>query len=127
VPQPKQQETPPLRVLPPLENGDCLHQPTFRAWHEAMPEDCRAELVGGIVYTASPLKLSHGCNAVRRRGKFVEMASDADGIHRSPAFPGVWLAPIALTSQDRKRILAVLRQGLASKEHAAFVARLTGK
>src|SRR2546421_498483 len=46
-------------ALPPLENGDHLDQATFHARYEAMPEDCRAELVGGIVYMASPQKVPH--------------------------------------------------------------------
>jgi Uma2 family endonuclease len=46
-------------ALPPLENGDHLDQPTFHARYEAMPEDCRAELIGGIVYMPSPQKIPH--------------------------------------------------------------------
>jgi Uma2 family endonuclease len=48
-----------IGTLPPLENGDHLDQKTFHARYEAMPEDCRAELVGGIVYMASPQKAPH--------------------------------------------------------------------
>lgn len=47
-------------ALPPLENGDRLDQKTFHARYEAMPEETRAELIGGIVYMASPLKPQHG-------------------------------------------------------------------
>ena len=46
--------------LPPLENGDRLDQKTFHERYEAMPEGTRAELIGGIVYMASPLKPRHG-------------------------------------------------------------------
>jgi Putative restriction endonuclease len=46
--------------LPPLENGDRLDQPTFHARYTAMPEQVRAELIGGIVYMSSPLKRRHG-------------------------------------------------------------------
>jgi Uma2 family endonuclease len=46
--------------LPPLEAGDRLDQKTFHARYEAMPEDTRAELIGGIVYMPSPLKRPHG-------------------------------------------------------------------
>jgi Uma2 family endonuclease len=45
--------------LPPLENGDRLDQPTFHARYEAMPESCRVELIGGIVYMPSPQKVPH--------------------------------------------------------------------
>lgn len=47
-------------ALPLLHPGDCLDQPTFHARYEAMPEDTRAELIGGVVYMPSPLSLSHG-------------------------------------------------------------------
>src|SRR5262245_7571219 len=46
--------------LPPLEPGDHLDQKTFHARYEAMPEDTRAELIGGIVFMPSPLKRPHG-------------------------------------------------------------------
>jgi Uma2 family endonuclease len=46
-------------ILPPLENGDHLDQKTFHARYEAMPEGTRAELIGGIVFMASPLKPAH--------------------------------------------------------------------
>jgi putative restriction endonuclease len=46
--------------LPPLENGDCLDQKTFHERYEAMPEHVRAELIGGIVFMASPQKKRHG-------------------------------------------------------------------
>jgi Uma2 family endonuclease len=216
------------RRLPPLENGDHLDQETFHARYEAMPEDCRAELVGGIVYMASPQKLPHsktqqlatrwldeyaeatpgtealsnntqilgpesepepdGClfilpeyggqvrvdkdeylngapelivevswstesidlNSkkrdyqragvreyvvlalrmqqvfwfVRQRGNYREVPLPPDGIFRSRVFPGLWLDAEAMLGGDRRRVLAALRQGLASPEHAAFVARL---
>lgn len=47
-------------AIPPLENGDHLDQKTFHERYEAMPEDTRAELIGGIVYMGSPLKREHG-------------------------------------------------------------------
>lgn len=214
--------------LPPLENGDRLNQKTFHARYEAMPEGCRAELIGGIVYLRSRIRMTHGrvhalvtrwlgeyeeaeagiealtsvtnilgpesepepdaclrilpesggqtwedkdlyLNGapellaevawamesidlhnkkldyekagvreyvvvalrmnrvfwfVRRRGKFKELPAGSDGILRSQVFPGLWLDPSALIRGDRKRLLAVLRAGLASPEHASFVAKL---
>src|SRR5713101_89079 len=53
------------KSLPPLENGDRLDQKTFHARYEAMPENVRAELIGGIVYLSSPLKRHHGRYSVR--------------------------------------------------------------
>lgn len=212
--------------VPPLENGDRLDQKTFHERYEAMPEHVKAELIGGIVFMASPLKLPHGrqdshvihwlatyedetpgtevlvnsttilsdenepqpdaalrilrggtsregtdkylygppelaCEtaesteslalhlkkdeyekskiaeylvvAVRsqkvlwfvlHRGKYRELKPDADGILRSRVFPGLWLDPQAMLAGDRKRLLAVLREGLTSREHAAFVKSL---
>lgn len=46
--------------LPTLEAGDHLDQKTFHERYEAMPEDFRAELIGGIVFLPSPLKRPHG-------------------------------------------------------------------
>ena len=48
------------KALPPLENGDHLDQKTFHERYEPMPEDFRAELIGGIVFVSSPLKPRHG-------------------------------------------------------------------
>jgi hypothetical protein len=45
---------------PALYNGDRLTQPEFHQRYEASPEDFRAELIGGIVYVASPLRRTHG-------------------------------------------------------------------
>ena len=63
----------------------------------------------------------------RRRGKFKDLARDSDGILRSEVFPGLWLDPEALLKRNGKRLIAVLRQGLASPEHAAFVAKLASR
>jgi Uma2 family endonuclease len=218
----------PTRNLPPLENGDHLDQATFHARYEAMPEDYRAELIGGIVYTRSPKSVPHSSSQVmmsrwlveyadatpgtdaiisttqilgpvsepepdaclfilpeyggqvfvdeneylngapelivevssstesidlnrkkldyqkagvreyvvlalrtqqvfwfvRQRGKYKEVPLPADGIFRSCFFPGLWLDAEAMLRNDRPRVLAALRQGLATPEHAAFVAKL---
>jgi Uma2 family endonuclease len=219
------------KALPPLANGDHLDQKTFHERYEAMPADCRAELIGGIVYMASPQKSRHGKHHfrlahwlgeyeaatpgveghinttqilgddaepqpdaglfvlpeyggevwededeylhgtpewlgeisdstesidlnrkkrdyeiagvreymvvavrmrrvfwfVRNRGKFKELLPDDDGILRSVVFPGLWLDPEALLKRNGRRLLSVLRQGIASPEHAVFVAKLTAK
>jgi Uma2 family endonuclease len=216
------------RPLPPLENGDRLDQKTFHARYEAMPEACRAELIGGIVYMPSPQKVPHskahqlvshwlgeyaeaspgtevllnntqilGPDSepqpdaclfiapeyggqvyldqdeylhgapelivevssatesidlhrkkddyekagvgeyvvlalrmrrvfwfVRRRAKYKEVPLPVDGVFRSREFPGLWLDAAAVLRNHRQRVLAALKQGLASPEHAAFVAKL---
>jgi len=216
------------KPLPSLENGDRLDQPTFHARYEAMPEDCRAQLIGGIVYMPSPRKLSHGETQslvvrwldeyaeatpgteallnntqilgpdsepepdaclfiapeyggrvyadeddylhgapelivevssstesidlhrkkqdyqkagvreyivlalrmqkvfwfVRQRGKYKETPLPADGIFRSRMFPGLWLDAEAMLRCHRRGVLAVLKEGLAGPEHAAFASKL---
>ena len=47
-----------------------------------------------------------------------------EGLYRSRIFPGLWLDPQALLDRDSARIAEVIQQGLASREHAAFVRRL---
>jgi Uma2 family endonuclease len=46
--------------LPSLHSGDRLTQAEFHRRYEAYPEDVKFELIGGIVYMASPLKRPHG-------------------------------------------------------------------
>jgi Uma2 family endonuclease len=59
-----------------------------------------------------------------RRRTYVPLPAGADGTLRSRAFPGLWLDPTALLTGDRARILAIVQQGIASPEHAAFVEKL---
>jgi Uma2 family endonuclease len=48
-------------VIPPLENGDRLSRAEFERRYEAMPHLKKAELIEGVVYMASPLRIkSHG-------------------------------------------------------------------
>jgi Uma2 family endonuclease len=51
---------PPPSEVPELHNGDRMTREEFHRIYEQMPEDFRAELIGGIVYVASPLKRRHG-------------------------------------------------------------------
>lgn len=222
---------PGIASLPPLQNGDRLDQKTFHERYEAMPWGTQAELIGGIVFMASPQKLMHSefhsyvdgwlteyrrgtpgtrvllnptilladdsepqpdaCLLIRpekggqseetadkylrgapeliaeiswasesidlhakmrdyegagvreyvvialrsqkvfwfqrHRGRFRELTPDTDGCLRSRVFPGLWLDATAFLREDETRVLAVLRQGLASSEHAAFVAKLAAR
>jgi Uma2 family endonuclease len=216
------------RVLPPLEAGQRLDQPTFHARYEAMPPDSRAELIDGVVYMPSPMRGDHGVTTrdtsgwllhyqrytprvtgadgatailgefgepqpdcilyipaalgglsridedgyitgppelvveiarssrkfdlgkkkrdyrragvpeyvvieldpdrvhwfVFRHGRYIEHRPGRDGIHRSLVFPGLWLDAAALFAGDLDGLFAALDRGLATPEHAAFVARL---
>ena len=53
-----------------------------------------------------------------------ELQPDADGVFRIRVFPGLWVHGEALLARDFHRLTATLAQGLATPEHAAFVARL---
>ena len=61
---------------------------------------------------------------VLRQGQFVPLAADASGFLKSETFPGLWLDAAAALADDLLRVLAVLQQGLATPEHAAFVGKL---
>jgi len=209
-----------------LRNGDRLTQKEFHAIYETMPKHVKAELIGGIVYMASPMKLRHGRNQsplgmvlfgyedatpgtehaegatvildknnepqpdhclrilpeyggrsdTSRKG-YIEgapeflievsdstrsldlnakkyeyeicgvleyvvwdlrtprlhwfdlthgsaLAIDADGILRSFTYPGLWIDSAALFARKFRPLLATLDRGLATPEHAAFVADL---
>jgi Uma2 family endonuclease len=53
-----------------------------------------------------------------------ELLPTTDGILRSEVLPGLWLDAAALIGADMERVRSVVEQGLATPEHAAFVARL---
>jgi Uma2 family endonuclease len=59
-----------------------------------------------------------------REGVYEALTPDEGGVLCSKVFPGLWLQPAALWSEDLRGLLAVLQEGLASPEHATFVARL---
>lgn len=59
-----------------------------------------------------------------RQGKYEELSPDATGVFRSEVFPGLWLDSSALLQLDHPRLHAAMAAGLASPEHAAFVAKL---
>jgi hypothetical protein len=85
------------------------------------------EKAGVREYMVAGLKSKQVFWFVRRRGKFKEIEVDSDGLYRSTMFPGLWLDPAAFLRHDSKRLLTVLRRGLASPEHLAFVEKLASK
>ena len=215
--------------VPPLENGDRLTRAEFERRYEAMPQVKKAELIEGVVYMPSPVKIKkHGApqsgivgwllyyaahtpgvetgdnatvrldldnqpqpdvvlrilpeaggqttdsedgyiegapelaaevasssasydlhqkkHSYRRNGvreylvwvteeqqlhwwelrddQYVPLAPDAQGLIKSRVFPGLWLDAAALLRRDFARVLEVVGQGVASQEHARFVAQL---
>lgn len=64
---------------------------------------------------------------VSRDRKFERLARATDGIYRSEVFPGLWLDPEGIIAGDLDRFMGVLQQGIASPEHASFVAQLRAR
>ncbi len=71
----------PLVVRPPVElhSGDRMSREEFHRLYEQAPKDFRAELIGGIVYVASPLRLTHGEPHVLLGAVLVAYASRTPG------------------------------------------------
>jgi hypothetical protein len=61
---------------------------------------------------------------VLRGGQYERLALSPEGYFKSEVLPGLWLDPAALIRGDMARVAQVAQQGIASPEHAAFVARL---
>lgn len=61
-----------------------------------------------------------------RNGEFKLLPSTGN-IIRSEVFPGLWLDSAALIDDDPTNVLRVLNEGLASPDHAAFVALLKSR
>jgi Uma2 family endonuclease len=68
---------------PLLHSGDRLRQAEFQRLYEATPDHFKAELIGGIVYVASPLYWPHG--------SYHSEITVALGVYKS-ATPGVELS-----------------------------------
>ena len=62
-----------------------------------------------------------------RNGEYVPLVPDADGIHKSRVFPGLWLAGSAIIAGDMATVLAVVGRGIVTPEHAKFVEKLRKK
>lgn len=215
--------------VPPLENGDRLTRAEFERRYEAMPHVKKAELIEGVVYMGSPVRIPHSeCHAdivgwlvqyriatpgvacgdngtvridednepqpdvslriksggasrvsedqylegapeliaevamssvsydlndklqtYRRNGvkeyivwqlidrkltwfrlqagEYVAVKPDKRGVIESSVFPGLRLHVKALLADKMADVMAELQKGIASPEHAAFVAQLAGK
>jgi Uma2 family endonuclease len=59
-----------------------------------------------------------------RNGSYVALTPDAAGVVRSEILPGLWLHVPAMLAYDGATVLKTLNEGLASPDHAAFVAKL---
>ena len=63
----------------------------------------------------------------RRNDRFEQIDPGTDELLYSKVFPGLWLDPRALFAKNRRGLIAALDRGLATPEHAAFVARLEAR
>lgn len=61
---------------------------------------------------------------VLREGRYDRLSPDEAGVFCSEVFPGFWLDRTAALRGDAAAMLATLQRGIATPEHAAFVARL---
>jgi hypothetical protein len=64
---------------------------------------------------------------VLRQGQYEQLQRTAAGFLQSEQFPGLWLDADALMAFNLARVLEVVQQGLASPEHAVFLAQLHQK
>jgi Uma2 family endonuclease len=62
-----------------------------------------------------------------KKGKYQLLRPGSDGIWKSRVFPGLWLDGKAMLKNDMRTVLARLKDGIDSPEHAAFVALLAGR
>jgi Uma2 family endonuclease len=58
---------------------------------------------------------------IARNGLFEPLNLHRDGLYHSEVFPGLWLDPEAFLRDDGLAVMAGLRRGLESPEHADFV------
>jgi hypothetical protein len=81
----------------------------------------RAGVLEYVVFELDPERIHW---FIRRGDRFETLLPGPDGLYRSEVFPGLWLDPAACSPGDRARLRAAVNRGLATPEHAAFVARL---
>ena len=62
-----------------------------------------------------------------RQGKYINLAPDENGIIKSEIFPGLWLDVNAILTGNLAKVLEILQQGVATKEHHNFQRKLAKK
>ena len=62
---------------------------------------------------------------VLRDGRYDRLSSSEGELYRSETFPGLWLDAAAMLRGDLAGVLKTLGEGIASREHAEFVQRMT--
>jgi Uma2 family endonuclease len=82
------------------------------------------ERAGVLEYVVIELEPDRIHRFIRRGRRFVALRPGSDGIYRSKVFPGLWLDGDAFFAGDLDVLFQLLDKGIASPEHAAFVAKL---
>jgi Uma2 family endonuclease len=129
-----------LRVLPECGGRTWTERGFLRGAPELIVEIAKAtryvdlgpkltdyEYAGVLEYLVRALDPDEVLWFEQEQGSLALLPTDGDGLHRSVAFPGLWLDPQALVDGDTRRLRAVLDLGLATPEHAEFVERLAAE
>ena len=89
--------------------------------HVKLPVYRRNQVQEAVIWQVYDRRIDWFC---LEEGAYVSLQAGADGVIRSRAFPGLWLAVPAMLAEDLATVLAVLQQGVASDEHAQFKAQV---
>jgi Uma2 family endonuclease len=60
-----------------------------------------------------------------RDGEYIKLQSDEQNIIKSEVFPGLWLKINFLLEYNLAQVIQTVQQGLATKEHQDFIAKIT--
>ena len=74
-----------------------------------------------VVWRTYDFDLDH---FVLQGGRYEPLAAGPDGVYRSGVYPGLWIDGPRLLAGDLAGVLRTVNAGLATPDHAAFVARL---
>jgi len=126
-----------LRVLPECGGRTSNEQSYVRGAPELIIEVSKAtryvdlgpkladyEQAGVLEYIVRALDPDEVFLFRQMQGTLIQHPLDEDGLYRLTSFPGLWLDPQALLAGDTRRLRAVVDLGLATPEHAGFVALL---
>ncbi len=83
-------------TIPLLQNGDRLTQKEFHRRYEAYPEDEKFELIGGIVYMASPTGWPHSKYHLQLAtvlGNYEAGTTGVEGLDNATTILGPWSEP----------------------------------
>jgi Uma2 family endonuclease len=83
-------------AIPLLHNGDRLTQKEFHRRYEAYPEDVKFELIGGIVYMASPTGWPHSKYHLQLAtvlGNYEAATPGVEGLDNATTILGPWSEP----------------------------------